>query len=76
MQAYEIRFHAALADLIKAERSKEAQHLADGKAADWADYSRRVGLLEGLARARELSDQLATETVGRDKKADEMMEDI
>ncbi len=75
MQAYEIRFHSVLADLIKAERSKEAQHLADGKAADWADYNRRVGVLEGLARARELSDQLATDTVGRGKDVDKLMED-
>lgn len=74
MQAYEIRFHAVLLDLIKAERTKEAQHLADGKASDWADYNRRVGVLEGLARARELSDQLATETVGRERATDEMME--
>ena len=74
MQAYEIRFHSVLADLIKAERSKEAQHLADGKAADWADYNRRVGVLEGLARARELSDQLATDTVGRDLDVDKLME--
>ncbi len=72
MQAYEIRFHAALLELIKAERSKEAQHLADGKAADWADYQKRVGVLEGLARARSLSDQLATETVGRERDADRM----
>ena len=74
MQAYEIRFHAVLLDLIKAERTKEAQYLADGKAADWADYSRRVGVLEGLARARALADQLATETVGRERATDEMME--
>ncbi len=75
MQAYEIRFHSVLADLIKAERTKEAQHLADGKAADWADYNRRVGVLEGLARARDLSDHLATDVVGREKDLDKLMED-
>lgn len=72
MQAYEIRFHSVLAELIKAERTKEAQHLADGKASDWADYQRRVGVLEGLMRARTLADQLATETVGRERDADRM----
>lgn len=75
MQAYEIRFHSVLAEMLKAERSKEAQHLADGKAADWADYNRRVGVLEGLARARDLADQLATDVVGRDKDLDKLMED-
>lgn len=76
MQAYEIRFHSVLAEQIKAERSKEAQNLADGKVADWADYCKRVGVLEGLARARDLADQLATETVGRERGVDQMMEGI
>lgn len=74
MQAYEIRFHAVLTDLINAERSKEAQHMADGKAVDWADYNKRVGVLDGLKRARDLADRLATETVGREKDIDTMME--
>jgi hypothetical protein len=74
VQAYEIRFHSVLADLIKAERSREAQHLADGKAADWADYNKRVGILEGLARARDLADRLATETLGREQDTETFME--
>ena len=72
MQAYEIRFHSVLAGLIAAERNKEAKYLADGKAADWGDYQRRVGVLEGLSRARQLADQLAAETVGREIEADKM----
>ena len=76
MQAYEIRFHSVLADLIAAERNKEAKHLSDGKAADWADYQRRVGIMEGLARARDLADQLATDTVGREKDTDKITEDV
>ncbi len=72
MQAYEIRFHSVLAKLIADERNKEAKHLADGKCSDWGDYQRRVGVLEGLMRARELSNQLATETVGREQDVDKM----
>lgn len=74
MHAVEVRFHAILLELIKTERTKEAQHLADGKAADWADYNKRVGILEGLARAREIANQLAEDVVGRKREQDKMME--
>ena len=70
MQAYEIRFHSVLAGLIADERNKEAKYLADGKAADWADYQRRVGVLEGLNRARDLAKQLAEDAVGRKSEED------
>lgn len=66
MHAVEIRFHQALLDLLKEARNREAQHLADGKAADWADYNKRVGILEGLRFARELANQLADEATGRE----------
>lgn len=75
MQAYEIRFHAILLELIKTERNKEAQFLSEGKAKDWADYQRRVGVLEGLARARDLSNHLAEDTVGRKRDEDKLLED-
>ena len=58
--------------LIQVERNKEAQHLSDGKAADWGDYQRRVGVLEGLNRARDLAKQLAEDTVGREIEADKL----
>ena len=70
MQAYEIRFHSVLSGLIADERNKEAKYLADGKAADWADYQRRVGVLEGLNRARDLAKQLAEDAVGRKSEED------
>ncbi len=72
MQAYEIRFHSVLAKLIADNRNLEAKYLAEGKAADWADYQRRVGVLEGLSRARQLADQLAADTVGREIEADKL----
>jgi hypothetical protein len=73
MQAFEIRLHQVLLELIKEERNKEATFLAEGKALDWGDYQRRVGILEGLARARQLADQLAHDAVRNEESTKQLM---
>jgi hypothetical protein len=76
MHAFEIRFHQALLELIAAQRNREAQHLADGKASDWADYNKRVGVLEGLRLARELANRLAEEVTGHEQDVAKITEGI
>jgi hypothetical protein len=72
MQAFEIRFHSALVDLIKVERNREAKYLAEGRAKDFSDYQKRVGILEGLERARKIADQLTEEATGARDAGEEM----
>lgn len=73
MQAFEVRFHSELRELIRQERIKEAQHLCDGKASDYAEYRERVGIMIGLERARQLSDQLLKKESGASTALEQML---
>ena len=75
MDAIDIRFHSNLVQLINKERNRQAQHLVDGRGvSDWADYKRLMGVLEGLAIARELARQLADADGVIDREMAKMME--
>lgn len=46
---------------LKTQRDQMSSQVADGYAKDWPDYCRRIGVIEGLQLAMDLSDATAKE---------------
>ena len=48
MTPFDLQFKNALLARVEEERRARAEHLADGRCADWADYKYRTGFLLAL----------------------------
>jgi hypothetical protein len=56
------RYEQALRKIIDEEIEREKDGLATGAAVDYADYRRRVGNLEALAKVLDFMDMARTDT--------------